>query len=140
MGGRGFLVAERQHQVLEGEQGVGGGDEVPGEAVGSAMGRGDAQDTGVLGEGAEQVVGLRDVTRGAGEAEGGGVAGESPGAGVRVPDAEERVALPLKKVRVTDPGPVVPGGPQQRPASGVGAEGVGSSGAGTGRRGWWGWV
>lgn len=37
MGGLGFLVAEREDGALEGEEGVGGGDQVAGEAVGSAV-------------------------------------------------------------------------------------------------------
>lgn len=46
------------------------------------------------------------------EAQVGGVAGESPGAGVGVTDPEERVALPLDQVVVADAGPVVRSGMQ----------------------------
>lgn len=62
------------------------------------------------------------VTGGGGEAQGGGVAAEGPGAGVGVTDAEERVAPALDQMIGGDTGPVVGGGVQQRPAGGVGAE------------------
>lgn len=59
MGGRGFLVTERQHGVLKGEEGVGGDDEVPGEPVGGAVARGDTEGVGVVAEGAKEIVFLR---------------------------------------------------------------------------------
>lgn len=134
MGGRGFLVAERQHGVLEGEEGIGGDDEMPGKPVGRTV-HGRLREHGrIPGEGTDEVVAVGYVTGVAGAAERGGVAGEGLDAGVGVPDTEEGIALPLNEVVAADPGPVVRGGVQQGPAGGVGAEGVGSAGAGTGRR------
>jgi hypothetical protein len=66
------------------------------------------------------------------EAQVGGVAQECPGAGVGVPDAEERVGLPLGQVIAGNPGPVVGGRVQQGPAGGVAAEGQGVGGDGGG--------
>jgi hypothetical protein len=126
VGGRGFLVTQRKHGVLEGEQRVGGDDEVPGETVGGTVAGGGGEGGGVGGEGVDQGIGLvLYVAGGAGEAEGGGVAGEGPGAGVGVPDPEERVGLPLNEVVRGDAGVVVRRGVQQRPAGGVTAEGGG---------------
>lgn len=134
VGGRGFLVTDRQHRVLEVEKGVGGGDEMPGKPVGGAVGGGGAEDAGVFGKGGEEVLRFGYVAGGTVEAERGGIAAEGPGTGVGVPDAEEGVALTLDEMVRGDPGPVVGRGVEEGPAGGVVAEGAGSSGAGTGRR------
>lgn len=93
VGGRGFLVSERQHGVLEGEEGVGGDDEVPGEPVGRAVQGRLRQHGRIPGEGSDELVAagyvFGYVTGVAGAAERGGVTGEGPGAGVGVPDPEE---------------------------------------------------
>lgn len=139
VGGRGFLVPQREHRVLEGEQRVGDGDEVPREPVGCAVARRGGEGVGVGVEGVEKSAGIARAVPGyGGEPECGGVAAEGPAAGVRVTDPEEGVALPLAQQEVprgaADAGVVVGGGVQERPAGGVAAEGVGSWPAGTGRR------
>lgn len=135
VGGRGFLVTQRKHGVLEDEHRVGGGDEVPGETVGGTVAGGGGEGVRVRGEGVDEVcrVVVLYVAGGAGEAEGGGVAAEGPGAGVGVPDPEEGVGLALDEVVGRNTGMVVRRGVQQRPAGGVAAEGVGSWPAGAGR-------
>src|SRR2546430_1695627 len=52
VGGRGFLLAARQGRarVVETEEGVGGGLEVPGEAVGGAVAGGGFEEAGVVAE------------------------------------------------------------------------------------------
>ena len=126
VGGRGFLVTQRKHGVLEGEHRVGGGDEMPGETVGRTVAGGGGEDVGVGGEGVDEVCRLvLYVAGGAGETEGGGVAAEGPGAGVGVPDPEEGVGLPLGEVVRGDAGVVVRSGVQQGPAGSVAAEGGG---------------
>lgn len=139
VGGRGFLVAEREHRVLNGEQRVGDDDEMPGKPIRRTVPGCGGEHVGVRGEGAEEVlgvvgvvVGVSYVANGAGEAEGGGVTGEGPGAGVGVPDPEEGVALTLDEMVRGDPGPIVPGGMKQSPAGGVAAEGGGVLGGGYG--------
>lgn len=124
VGGRGFLVAEGQHGVLDGEEGVGGGDEVPGEPVGRAVVRGAREGARVLGERVQQGLGAGDV-HGPGlgrEVQPGGAAREGARPRMRVAHAEQRIALTLHEVVGGDPGPVVRGGVQQRPAGGVPAE------------------
>ncbi len=135
VGGRGFLVAEGQDGGQQGRERVGDGDEVPGEPVGGAVGGGGGQDAGVVGEGLMQRRLVRHVSRLCPELEIGGITHNRPTAGMRVPHAEQRVALTLHQVFVPDAGPVVRRGVEQGPAGGVAAEGVGSAGAGTGRRG-----
>lgn len=90
VGGRGFLVTQRKHGVLEAEHRVGGGDEMPGETVGGAVTGGGGEGVRVRGEGVDEVCRVSlYVAGGAAEAEGGGIAAEGPGAGVGVPDPEE---------------------------------------------------
>ncbi len=138
VGGRGFLVAERQHGVLEGEERVGGGDEVPGEPVGGVLGRGGAQGVRVPGELPDEnlcagyVNGY--VTGFAVEPQPGGATGERTGTRVGVPDPEEGVALALREVVGGDAGPVVGGGCNSAQRAASAPRGAGSSGAGTGRR------
>ncbi|CAM5259590.1 hypothetical protein SHIRM173S_09565 [Streptomyces hirsutus] len=120
--GRGFLRAERQHGGEQRLRGIGDGDEMPGEPVGSAVPCGGRENAGVVGEGGEQRPGSVRID-GAGlgaESEVGGVAQEGAGPGVGVPHPEEGVALPLGQVLRTDPRPVVRRG--QRPPRGVPAE------------------
>lgn len=64
VGGRGFLVAARQHRVLEGEQGVGDDDQVPGETIGSAVRGRSGEGGGVFGEGGDEGVGMSGVAMG----------------------------------------------------------------------------
>lgn len=140
VGGRGFLVAERQDGGQQGRERVGDGDEVPGQPVGGAVVGGGGEDAGVVGERVEEGVHVcADGAGVGGEAEVGGVTEEGAGTGVGVPDAEEGVGLALGEVLVVlaaaEVGAVVRGGVEEGPAGGVAAEGVGSAGAGTGRRG-----
>jgi len=137
VGGRGFLVAAREHGGQDGEAGIGDGDEVPGQAVGRAVRCRTRENAGVVGKDGGELgdrvlsyvvlsyflyVVLSYVAGLGGEAQVGGVTAEGPGAGVGVTDAEERVALALEQVIGGDTGPVVDGGVQERPAGGVGAE------------------
>lgn len=124
MGGRGFLVAERQNGVLEREQRVGSGFQVPGDPVGGAVAGGAEEDDGVVAEHAEKF-GCVDgsLVRGP-ESELGRVAEQPPHAGVRVPDAEEGVALVLDEEGRPVERPVLGRGPEQGPAGGVDPEGV----------------
>ena len=149
VGGRGFLLPLRQHGVLKPEKRVGHDHEVPGEPVGSVVGGGEGEGPGVGGQGGVEggVQGGRFSGGGGleaggrrfpyvagfgGETEGGGVSREGAGAGVRVPDTEEGVALPLGEMFVADAGPVVRGGQEQSPAGGVAAEDGGVGGGGHG--------
>jgi hypothetical protein len=50
VGGRGFLLADRQDGGEKGQHGIGDADEVPGETVGGAVGCGLGEDAGVVGE------------------------------------------------------------------------------------------
>lgn len=70
VGGRGFLVAARQHRVLEGEQGVGDDDQVPGETIGSAVRGRSGEGGGVCGEGGDEGVVTSGVVREVGRAGG----------------------------------------------------------------------
>lgn len=54
VGGRGFLVAAREHGGQDGEHGIGDGDEVPGKTVGRAVSCRTGEDAGVVGEGREE--------------------------------------------------------------------------------------
>lgn len=133
VGGRGFLRTAGKDGGQQGQDGIGDGDEVPGETVGGAVGCRLGEDAGVIREQGGDVV---PYVPGFGvEPQVGGVTAESPGAGVGVPDAEERVALTLDEVLVGDTGPVMTGGMKQGPAGGVAAEleGAVPAGAGTGR-------
>lgn len=99
VGGRGFLVAERQHGGEEGERGIGKGDEMPGEPVRGAVGGGAEEEAGVVGEDEKKrrryvgyvgYVGYVDEITGVrGEAEVGGVTADGAGAGVGVTHPEE---------------------------------------------------
>lgn len=125
VGGQGFLLAARQGRarVVEAEEGVGGGLEVPGEPVGGAVAGGGFEEAGVVAEEGE-------------EGEGGGVvvsavdAGTNPkinripeeaaNPGMGVPHAEQRIALALgEEPTGIEIGQIVRGGPEQHPTSGI---------------------
>lgn len=55
VGGRGFLVAERQHAVLKTENSVCGHDKMPRQPVGRPMPRGETQGMRIFGQGGEEV-------------------------------------------------------------------------------------
>lgn len=61
VGGRGFLLTDGQHGGEEGKGRVGDDDEVPGEAVGGAVGGGGGEDAGVAGEDGEEGGGVGGV-------------------------------------------------------------------------------
>lgn len=54
MGGRGFLVAAREHAGQDSEDGIGDGDELPGQTVGRAVRCRTGEDTGVVCEDGEK--------------------------------------------------------------------------------------
>lgn len=130
VGGRGFLLAARQHGGQKGQDGIGDGDEMPGKPVRGAMGGGRGEDAGVVGEGGDDVVSVAGVEGVAGlhgpglgsEPEATGVTADGPDTGVRIPHPEQRIALPLHEVIGGDPGPVVRRGMEQGPLGGVGPE------------------
>lgn len=126
VGGRGFLVTGGQGRagVVEVEERVRDGFQLPGDPVGRAVTGPGEQDAGVVGDEVEEGAG-RTVVRGCvpcGEAEEGGPAGEGTGPGVGVTDPEERVRLALDEQFGAEGGAVVPGGPQEPPAGRVGPE------------------
>lgn len=55
VGGRGFLVAERQHDVLKTENSVSGHDKMPRQPVGRPMPRGKTQRMRIFGQGGEEI-------------------------------------------------------------------------------------
>lgn len=57
VGGRGFLGTPRKHDGQQRQHGIGDGDEMPGEAVGRAVGCRLGEDSGVVGEGGLEGVG-----------------------------------------------------------------------------------
>lgn len=143
VGGRGFLVPERQHEVLEQKKGVGDPDKVPGEPVGSPVRGGEPEGVGVLGENGEEVGALAGgvietagrvavvanlapgpyvTTHADAEPEGAGCSVGGHGSGRARSGPGRGVALALEKVIGADPGPVVGRRVQQRPAGGVGTE------------------
>ncbi len=133
----GFSSPTGQHGGQQGQRGIGDGDEVPGQAVGGVVrwrrrrGRGGGRASS-----GDQRFRCRSRARArASKPRSAALRSEGPGAGVGVPDAEEGVALPLDEVIAGDPGPVVGGGVQQGPASGVAAEGEGVGGGGHGADG-----
>lgn len=122
MGGHGFLVAERQDVVLEGEKGVGGALQMPGEPIGRAEACGGGENGRVVADGGGEGGGVDVLLRVTGEPELFGIAGEGPRTGVGVPDPEERIALVLQKEVGTGLRPVVRGAREQGPTGGIGTE------------------
>lgn len=58
VGGRGFLVAARKHGGHDSVDGIGDGDEMPGQTVGRAVCCRTGEDTGVVGEDGEKPAGV----------------------------------------------------------------------------------
>lgn len=132
--GQGFPLAAREGRtrVVEAEEGVGGGFEVAGDAVWGAVAGGGFGRPGEVGEKGEQgglggvVIGPRvglhpKIAR---------VPQQGPGAGMGVPHPEEGIGLTLgEEVGGVEIGEVMAGGPEQRPAGGIGPE-AGEEGCG----------
>lgn len=141
--GQGFLLAAREGRtrVMEAEEGVGGRLEVAGDAIGGTVAGGGLDRPRKVAEKGEQthlggMVVSPVVSPGLGPyAEAGGydlgpyaeptrAPAERPGPGMGVPHPEERVGLPLgKQTPGIEIGEIMAGGPQQRPAGGIGPEG-----------------
>lgn len=54
VGGRGFLLTDRQNSEQKGQRGIGYGDEMPSQPIGSPLGGGLSEDSGVVGESGEE--------------------------------------------------------------------------------------
>lgn len=90
---------------MEVEERVGNGFQLPGDPVGRTVTGCGEEDAGVVGEKIEERAGggfVRSRVGGGGEPQGGGAPGEGAGPGVGVPDAEERVGLPLDEQVVAE--------------------------------------
>ncbi len=135
--GRGFVLVGGQDRavvmepVMEPEEGIGDADEMPRELVGRTVPGGGLDGAGVIGEEGEKAgLGGVVVRPGLGlglscEAELAGVPHQGAGTGMGVPNPEKGVVLALgEKPGGVEIGQIMPGGPKQRPAGGVGAEGA----------------
>ncbi|GAA2293971.1 hypothetical protein GCM10010376_05700 [Streptomyces violaceusniger] len=141
--GRGFVLVGGQGRaiVMKPEEGIGDADEMPSELVGGTMPGGGLEDPGVIGEEAEKA-GLGGVVVDPGlgpelgrDAEPAGVPHQSAGTGMGVLNPEEGVVLTLgEKTGGVEIGQIMPGGPEQRPAGGVGPEGAEQLSPGDGNR------
>lgn len=147
--GRGFALAglaglaglargERRAGVMEPEEAIGEGDELPREPIGRTVPGGGLEGAGVIREESEQGdlgglavgtgLGGRIVGLGLGlglgdDAELAGVPHQGPGAGMGVLNPEEGVVLALgEQMGGVEIGQIMPGGPEQRPTGGIGPE------------------
>lgn len=136
------VLKEVLDQLLEPEEGISDGDEMPSEPIGRAVPGGGLDGAGVIGEKSEKGDLGRVVVRRPGlglglrcEAEPAGVPHQGARTGMGVPDPEEGVVLALReKPGRVEIGQIVRGGPKQRPAGGVGPEAGEQIAAGERRR------
>lgn len=138
----GQVLKEVLEQLLEPEEGISDGDEMPSEPIGRTVPGGGLDGAGVIGEKSEKADLGRVVVRRPGlglglrcEAELAGVPHQGAGAGMGVLNPEEGVVLALReKPGGVEIGQIMPGGPKQRPAGGVGPEAGEQIAAGERRR------
>lgn len=122
VGGRGFLLTQRQHGGKQRQYGIGDAHEMPGKPVGRPVSGGAEENTGVIGKGPMQRWLIRYAPRLRPKPNLGSITHNRPRPGMRVPHPEQRIALTLHQMLVPDPGPVVRHGMQQGPAPGVTTE------------------